>query len=55
MTCRGVYLYSLNFNAFSFFYRKGGSSASTTRAKPAGGGSAGMWRFYTEDSPGIKV
>lgn len=35
--------------------RKGGSSAGAARAKPAGGGSAGMWRFYTEDSPGIKV
>jgi len=31
-------------------------SSGAGRAKPtAGGGSAGMWRFYTEDSPGIKV
>ncbi|XP_060601962.1 protein transport protein Sec61 subunit beta-like [Ruditapes philippinarum] len=35
--------------------RKTPSSSSAGRAKPAGGGSAGMWRFYTEDSPGIKV
>ena len=29
----------------------------TTTAGPrkAAGSSAGMWRFYTEDSPGIKV
>jgi len=36
-------------------------TASTTTGgaarggKPAGAGAAGMWRFYTEDSPGIKV
>ncbi|XP_045178435.1 protein transport protein Sec61 subunit beta-like [Mercenaria mercenaria] len=35
--------------------RKTPSSGGAGRAKPAGGGSAGMWRFYTEDSPGIKV
>merc|ERR1712203_600290 len=36
--------------------RKGtatGTSATTRRA--AGGGPQNMWRFYTEDSPGIKV
>eukprot|EP00914_Ancora_sagittata_P012827 GHVO01024745.1.p1 GENE.GHVO01024745.1~~GHVO01024745.1.p1 ORF type:complete len:103 (+),score=11.49 GHVO01024745.1:30-311(+) len=42
------------------------SSGSTVRQRKApassgppkkagGGGAAGMWRFYTEDSPGIKV
>ena len=36
------------------FYRKTPSASSAGRAKPTGG-SAGMWRFYTEDSPGIKV
>ncbi|CAG0884707.1 unnamed protein product [Darwinula stevensoni] len=30
------------------------ASASRARATPAGG-SGGMWRFYTDDSPGIKV
>jgi len=30
----------------------GGGAA---RSKPGGAGAAGMWRFYTEDSPGIKV
>ena len=41
--------------AIIWICRKAGSSAgSGTRPKP-GGGSAGMWRFYTEDSPGIKV
>ncbi|XP_052813711.1 protein transport protein Sec61 subunit beta-like [Mya arenaria] len=34
--------------------RKAPSSAGAARSKP-GGSSAGMWRFYTEDSPGIKV
>jgi len=29
--------------------------ASAGRSKPGGAGAAGMWRFYTEDSPGIKV
>ncbi|XP_046565257.1 protein transport protein Sec61 subunit beta-like [Haliotis rubra] len=43
--------------------RSGGGSAvrqrksTTTSSAPrkAAGSSAGMWRFYTEDSPGIKV
>ncbi|KAH3708331.1 protein transport protein Sec61 subunit beta-like [Dreissena polymorpha] len=36
--------------------RKTTSGSSAGRSKPgSGGGSAGMWRFYTEDSPGIKV
>merc|ERR1711973_17333 len=34
--------------------RKGGST-TTTRARPSAAGSSGMWRFYTEDSPGLKV
>ncbi|XP_077997160.1 protein transport protein Sec61 subunit beta-like isoform X2 [Glandiceps talaboti] len=32
----------------------GGGGAAKSRAA-AGGGSGGMWRFYTEDSPGVKV
>ncbi|CAF1327463.1 unnamed protein product [Adineta ricciae] len=32
---------------------------TTTRSRPGapggGGASAGVWRFYTEDSPGLKV
>ncbi|XP_013397688.1 protein transport protein Sec61 subunit beta-like [Lingula anatina] len=44
--------------------RSGGGSTVRQRKTPASGGgavkksmgsSAGMWRFYTEDSPGIKV
>lgn len=31
------------------------SSASAARARGTGAGSGGMWRFYTDDSPGIKV
>ncbi|XP_071943190.1 protein transport protein Sec61 subunit beta-like [Antedon mediterranea] len=36
---------------------RGGKSSGTTRARNtgAGGGSSGMWRFYNEDSPGLKV
>jgi len=32
-------------------------STTTTRSRPGAGGgaSAGVWRFYTEDSPGLKV
>ena len=36
--------------------RKGGASAGATTRRAAGsGGPQNMWRFYTEDSPGIKV
>ncbi|PFX28858.1 protein transport protein Sec61 subunit beta-like [Stylophora pistillata] len=34
--------------------RKGGSTAPAARARSAAS-SSGMWRFYTEDSPGLKV
>ena len=34
----------------------GGGAGKTTTAMRAGGtSSGGMWRFYTDDSPGIKV
>jgi len=35
----------------------GGSSSASSGAsrRPAGASSGGMWRFYTDDSPGIKV
>ena len=36
--------------------RKSTTSTTTAKKAPGGGSSAaGMWRFYTEDSPGIKV
>ncbi|KAK3751863.1 hypothetical protein QZH41_009674 [Actinostola sp. cb2023] len=35
--------------------RKGGASSSTRTIRPASAASSGMWRFYTEDSPGLKV
>jgi len=36
--------------------RKPATTSSTASKKSAAGASsAGMWRFYTEDSPGIKV
>ncbi|XP_064646446.1 protein transport protein Sec61 subunit beta-like [Lineus longissimus] len=35
--------------------RKTTTTTTTARKTGAGGGGAGMWRFYTEDSPGIKV
>ncbi|RMX42231.1 hypothetical protein pdam_00011607 [Pocillopora damicornis] len=34
--------------------RKGGSAAPAARTRSAAS-SSGMWRFYTEDSPGLKV
>jgi len=41
--------------------RTGGGTATTGRARAAGGGggggmnSGGLWRFYTEDSTGLKI
>ena len=36
--------------------RKGASSGTVRTGQRAGGtSSGGMWRFYTDDSPGIKV
>lgn len=38
--------------------RKTTSSSSSTAARSGrntGAGTGGMWRFYTDDSPGIKV
>jgi len=36
--------------------RKGaGGAAKTTTVRAGGTSSGGMWRFYTDDSPGIKV
>lgn len=35
--------------------RKTPSSGGAKKAVAGGGSGAGMWRFYTEDSPGIKV
>ena len=32
-----------------------GEEAAEAEAAAGGAGAAGMWRFYTEDSPGIKV
>ncbi|XP_033127947.1 protein transport protein Sec61 subunit beta-like [Anneissia japonica] len=36
---------------------RGGKSTGASRARNpnAGAGSSGMWRFYNEDSPGLKV
>merc|ERR1712189_68378 len=35
--------------------RKGTSATTVTRRTAGGGGQPNMWRFYTEDSTGIKV
>merc|ERR1712117_479163 len=36
--------------------RKGaGSGATSSRSNRGNAGSTNMWKFYTEDSPGIKV
>ena len=58
--CGGDFLsmVSCGFDNISYTNLNFRKTASTTTAKKApGGGSsaAGMWRFYTEDSPGIKV
>jgi protein transport protein SEC61 subunit beta len=29
--------------------------STAARTRTTGAGSGGMWRFYTDDSPGIKV
>ncbi|XP_003394624.1 protein transport protein Sec61 subunit beta [Bombus affinis] len=31
------------------------NATTSTRSRNTGAGSDGMWRFYTDDSPGIKV
>ncbi|XP_029037137.1 sec61 translocon subunit beta [Osmia lignaria lignaria] len=31
------------------------TTTTATRSRNTGAGSDGMWRFYTDDSPGIKV
>merc|ERR1711902_436923 len=33
----------------------GGAGARSTMSRAGGTSSGGMWRFYTDDSPGIKV
>merc|ERR1711868_47474 len=35
--------------------RKGASSGAVRTTRAGGTSSEGMWRFYTDDSPGIKV
>ncbi|XP_067007597.1 protein transport protein Sec61 subunit beta [Anabrus simplex] len=35
--------------------RKTTTTTTSVRNRTTGAGSGGMWRFYTDDSPGIKV
>ena len=35
--------------------RKGAGTSKAPAARAGGTSSGGMWRFYTDDSPGIKV
>ncbi|XP_066156149.1 protein transport protein Sec61 subunit beta [Euwallacea fornicatus] len=35
--------------------RKTTTTTTTTARRNTGAGTGGMWRFYTDDSPGIKV
>ena len=43
-------------NAATARQRRGGGGGTTKTAPRAGGtSSGGMWRFYTDDSPGVKV
>ena len=44
------------FHMVSLLYRKPAAGGGAKKSMPGGGGSgAGMWKFYSEDSPGIKV
>jgi protein transport protein SEC61 subunit beta len=52
----------MKFNKFTHLlnaqlnFRKTTSSTTTaTRSRAAGTSSGGMWKFYTDDSPGVKV
>ena len=43
-------------NAATARQRRGGGGGTTKTAPRAGGtSSGGLWRFYTDDSPGVKV
>ena len=45
-----------NRNSSSYFRKTTGGTKTASRSVAGGGaGNAGMWRFYTEDSPGLKV
>ncbi|NP_001037632.1 protein transport protein Sec61 subunit beta [Bombyx mandarina] len=35
--------------------RKSTTTTTAARNRSTGAGSGGMWRFYTDDSPGVKV
>ncbi|XP_026487798.1 protein transport protein Sec61 subunit beta [Nymphalis io] len=35
--------------------RKSTTTTTAARNRTTGAGSGGMWRFYTDDSPGVKV
>lgn len=37
------------------FNRKSGTTTKKSMPGGGSGGGAGMWKFYSEDSPGIKV
>lgn len=52
-----VYATHLNDRYIVVLYRKPAAGGSSKKAMPGGGsgGGAGMWKFYSEDSPGIKV
>lgn len=46
----------MTYVAFVYLFRKAPASSTASKKSSAGGaGGAGMWRFYTEDSPGIKM
>ncbi|EPB76384.1 Sec61beta family protein [Ancylostoma ceylanicum] len=35
--------------------RRGGGAATASSGRPRAGNSGGLWRFYTEDSTGLKI
>jgi len=47
--------YFLLYFTGNLFYRKTAAPTTSVRNRNTGTSSGGMWRFYTDDSPGIKV
>ncbi|XP_015266881.1 PREDICTED: protein transport protein Sec61 subunit beta-like [Gekko japonicus] len=46
----------VHFQLLTFLhYRKNASCGTRSAGRTTSAGTGGMWRFYTEDSPGLKV
>lgn len=51
----GIGTFFLLYFIDNLFYRKTTAPTTSVRNRNTGTSSGGMWRFYTDDSPGIKV